>query len=186
MSQDRSTKDDSPQQSLFELGAEGSAARDGGWVRGGLTAPLQTKANVGAALQRAQGQQHQEGEAARRRRDTQAAAARLHERLRLRLGRIDLTVTDNRRRMITVRRKRGRIELRLHHMFLGCDEAMVEAIVRFIEGDEVARARIQGFIGANRERIRSRLRLGGGGAGVRGPRPAGHAGSGAAGLPSTA
>jgi hypothetical protein len=98
-----------------------------------------------------------------RQRHRQRQARRLHTRLSSELGRVDLHITDNRRRMITVKRRPSRVELRLHHMFLGCSEKTLVAVARFARGDNSARETIQRYIDDHRDAIRhevdpSRLR----------------------------
>lgn len=81
------------------------------------------------------------------------AARELHLRLEKKLGVVDLTLTDNRRRMLSSRRRRNRQEIRAHHMFLGCEDVVVQAIVGLTEGDADARERIRSYIRDNRDAI---------------------------------
>ncbi len=86
-------------------------------------------------------------------------ARELHLGLEGYLGKINLSLTNNRRRMLTVKLKREAktrapyYELRLHHMFLGCGEEVMAQLVGFIRGEDAARQQIQRFIQRNREAI---------------------------------
>ncbi|AWV90569.1 hypothetical protein [Bradymonas sediminis] len=81
----------------------------------------------------------------------------LHVRLERLLGVVDLILTDNRRRMLSSKRGRKRIEIRIHHMFMGCDAQTVGAIADLLGGvssaRKGARAIIQGYIRDNRDAI---------------------------------
>lgn len=71
----------------------------------------------------------------------------------------DLIVTDNRRTMISTKRRQGRLEVRLHHMFLDAPEEIVEELLCYLaEGDPRASRRISRFIESNRHRIKQRRR----------------------------
>lgn len=71
----------------------------------------------------------------------------------------DLVVTDNRRTMISTRRRDRRLEVRLHHMFLDASDEIVEELVTYLsEGGAIASRRIGRFIEANRHRIKQRPR----------------------------
>lgn len=78
----------------------------------------------------------------------------LHRELEERLGTVDLILTDNRRRMVSIRKRHSRHEVRLHHMFLGCDASIVSAIVGLSRSEERARDVIREFIRENRQAIR--------------------------------
>jgi|GEM_PF-344134 len=84
-------------------------------------------------------------------------AHQLHVRLERHLDVVDLILTDNRRRMLSSKRRKYRLEIRLHHMFMGCDEDTVEAIAGLLGGQgglrKNARAHIQAYIRANRDAI---------------------------------
>ncbi len=82
-------------------------------------------------------------------------AQRLHEGLSRHLGPVYLTLTDNRRRMVSARKKKGRFILRLHHMFVGCDAETAEALTYLARGEEMERARdaIKDYIARNRDEI---------------------------------
>ena len=84
-------------------------------------------------------------------------ARRLHLELEARLGGLDLVITDNRRRMVSARARKLRQEIRLHHMFLGCEAPIVEDLCAFVQGDDEARERIRRYIQDNREEIRHEL-----------------------------
>ena len=79
----------------------------------------------------------------------------LTDRLAAVLGRpVRLVVTDNRRTMVSARALGGRIEVRLHHMFLEADERVVVSLGRYLAcRDRAAGARIDAFIEAQRHRI---------------------------------
>lgn len=85
--------------------------------------------------------------------DVRRAARGLQARLESRLGTVDLVVTDNRRRMLTVKRRRGRTALRLHHMFLDCENRVVAAISRLASGEEEARASLREYVRRHRDAI---------------------------------
>lgn len=71
----------------------------------------------------------------------------------------DLVVTDNRRTMISTKRREGRLEVRLHHMFLDAPEEVVEELLCYLaEGDPRASRRLSRFIESNRHRIKQRRR----------------------------
>lgn len=89
-----------------------------------------------------------------------AAALSLTDRLTAALGRpVRLVVTDNRRTMVSARVRGPRIEVRLHHMFLEADAAVVAALGRYLAHRErEAGAVIDAFIEAQRHRIGSARR----------------------------
>lgn len=73
------------------------------------------------------------------------------------LGTVDLILTDNRRRMVRAKKRRERYELRLHHMFIGCDVETVDALIVLAQGkgdSDVSRAVVRDYIQANRDAIR--------------------------------
>jgi hypothetical protein len=71
-------------------------------------------------------------------------------------GPVQLAVTDNRRRMVTHARLGRTLRVRVHLMFLGAPESVVDALVRFvISADREASRRIGLFIEANAHRIRA-------------------------------
>jgi len=82
-------------------------------------------------------------------------ALRLAQRLALGLGQpVRLTVTDNRRTMLSARRGEGVIEVRLHRMFLDADETFVDALVRYLgRRDRDAGEAIEAYIAAHRTLI---------------------------------
>src|SRR5699024_2535118 len=85
-------------------------------------------------------------------------AHRLHVRLEQFLESIvDLSLTDNRRRMISSKRRRGRLEVRAHHMFMGCKPATAEALATLAGGRsndvKAARALLREYIRQNRDAI---------------------------------
>jgi hypothetical protein len=81
----------------------------------------------------------------------------LERRLELAFGGpVQLAVTDNRRQMLTQRRSKGLLRVRIHMMFLGAPESVLEAVVRYIvEGDREASHLVSEFIGNNSYRIRA-------------------------------
>ncbi len=84
----------------------------------------------------------------------------LHGELQERLGSVDLVLTDNRRRMISAKRRRGGFRLRLHHMFIGCGEEILDAVALLARGgagSEAARELLKAFIDAHREEISSEV-----------------------------
>ena len=76
----------------------------------------------------------------RREDDLDRAYARASEWSRVladRLGqRVRLVVTDNRSSMLSARPKSGRLEVRLHHMFLTAEESILEAVGNYLSGDD--------------------------------------------------
>lgn len=99
----------------------------------------------------------------------------LERRIRAHLsrGRVQVTLTDNRYTMISVRRlgarDRGgalrtqggerRYEVRLHHMFADADPVITRALARYIADNDADASRILGdFIDANADYVRGRSR----------------------------
>lgn len=83
-------------------------------------------------------------------------ARMLHAELEGHVGPVDVTVTDNRRRMVSVSPSfpGGRPEVRLHHMFLDAGDEVVEAIADLVQGDgDRARPVLQEYISENRDAI---------------------------------
>src|SRR5262245_6464980 len=65
-----------------------------------------------------------------------------------------LHITDNRRTMISSSRKRGRLELRLHHMFPDADAFQAAALARYVgKGARSASAVLGTFIESRRQQI---------------------------------
>jgi hypothetical protein len=91
--------------------------------------------------------------------DRIAAAERLADEVAARLGDpVRLVVHDNRHTMVSFRRERTAIQLRVHHLFLGCDPGVVEALAGFVrpgrrDGRRQASLRIDAWVRAHRERI---------------------------------
>ncbi|RAL24936.1 hypothetical protein DL240_01630 [Lujinxingia litoralis] len=84
-------------------------------------------------------------------------AQALHRAMEERLGAVVLILTDNRRRMVSARRVGQRIEIRAHHMFVGCASEVVDALATLAQrapGVEAARACIRAYIAQNRDTIR--------------------------------
>lgn len=65
---------------------------------------------------------------------------------------IRLVVTDNRSTMLSAKPKGGRLEVRLHHMFLTADEDILEAVGNYLDGSQRAAATIDAFIEERRAR----------------------------------
>jgi len=72
-----------------------------------------------------------------------------------RLGQpVRLVVTDNRSTMLTARPKGGRLEVRLHHMFLTAGENILDAVGDYLsDGDARAAGLIDRFVEENRARF---------------------------------
>lgn len=71
-------------------------------------------------------------------------------------GPVQLAVTDNRRRMVTHHLTRGTLRVRVHMMFLGAPDKVLEALVRYVlEGHRAASQIIGQFIDQNLYRIRA-------------------------------
>jgi len=67
-----------------------------------------------------------------------------------------LSVTDNRRQMITFSSRNGLLSVRLHHMFLDAPAAVLEDLVRYVaKGDRTASLSVSRFIHENGFRIRA-------------------------------
>lgn len=85
-------------------------------------------------------------------------AHRLHVQLEAILETVDLVLTDNRRRMLSSKQRRGRFEIRAHHMFMGCEPEIAEAIARLVGAKDqrlkaAARDKIQAYIRAHHDTI---------------------------------
>jgi hypothetical protein len=87
----------------------------------------------------------------------------LERRIRAHLprGRVQVTLTDNRYTMISVRRipKEGRYEVRLHHMFADADPVITRALARYVADNDAEASRVLGdFIDVNSGHVRGRAR----------------------------
>jgi len=87
----------------------------------------------------------------------------LERRIRAHLarGRVQVTLTDNRYTMISVRRisKERRYEVRLHHMFADADPMITRALARYIADNDPDSSRVLGeFIDENSDHVRGRGR----------------------------
>jgi hypothetical protein len=84
-----------------------------------------------------------------------ARASAWSRRLAERLGQpIRLVVTDNRSTMLAARSKAGRLEVRLHHMFLTADEDILDAVGDYLsESDAQAAGMIDAFVEEHRSRF---------------------------------
>ncbi|MCA9577858.1 MAG: hypothetical protein R3B40_19055 [Polyangiales bacterium] len=72
---------------------------------------------------------------------------------------VRVAFTDNRRTMLSARRRGGKLEVRLHHMFLEADEATLDAIGAYLgHADRRASMRIDSFIAARHDVIRGSQR----------------------------
>ena len=94
----------------------------------------------------------------RRQDDLDRAYARASEWSRVladRLGqRVRLVVTDNRSSMLSARPKGGRLEVRLHHMFLTAEECILQAVSDYLSGNDAQAARtIDRFVEEHRARF---------------------------------
>ena len=92
-----------------------------------------------------------------------AAQDSLERRIRAHLPRcrIQVTLTDNRYTMISVRRipKETRYEVRLHHMFADADPVITRALARYISDNDPDASRLLGdFIDVNSGHVRGRAR----------------------------
>lgn len=67
---------------------------------------------------------------------------------------VRLVVTDNRSTMLSAKSKGGRLEVRLHHMFLTAEENILKAVGDYLAGDgRPAAAVIDRFVEENRSRF---------------------------------
>lgn len=87
----------------------------------------------------------------------------LERRIRAHLarGRVQVTLTDNRYTMISVRRfpKDRRYEVRLHHMFASADPVITRALARYVADNDADASHILGdFIDENNDHVRGRSR----------------------------
>jgi len=87
----------------------------------------------------------------------------LERRIRAHLpkGRVQVTLTDNRYTMISVRRiaKEKRYEVRLHHMFVDADPVITRALARYVADNDADASRVLGdFIDDNSGHVRGRAR----------------------------
>lgn len=74
-------------------------------------------------------------------------------------GVVQLSVTDNRRRMVTRTQANGVLRVRVHMMFLDAPERVVEALVGYVvDGDRDASVVVGEFIEKNSHRIRATRR----------------------------
>lgn len=82
-----------------------------------------------------------------------ARASDWSKALAKRLGQqIRLVVTDNRSTMLSAQSKGGRLEVRLHHMFLTADEDILEAVGDYLAGSQRPAGTIDRFIEEHRAR----------------------------------
>jgi hypothetical protein len=91
--------------------------------------------------------------------DRTVAAERLADEVAARLGDpVRLVVHDNRHTMVSFRRERTAIQLRVHHLFLGCPPDVADALAGFVrpgrrDGRRDASRRIDDWVRTHRERI---------------------------------
>jgi hypothetical protein len=71
---------------------------------------------------------------------------------------VDLTITDNYRSMVTVRRRRRVVDVRLHHMFLDAEEVVLDALGRYISTGEDGLDDIRAYVEDNSHKINYRPR----------------------------
>lgn len=82
-------------------------------------------------------------------------------RAHLQRGSVQVTLTDNRYTMISVRRvpKERRYEVRLHHMFADADPVITRALARYISDNDADASRVLGdFIDDNSGHVKGRAR----------------------------
>ncbi|HJK95633.1 MAG TPA: SprT-like domain-containing protein [Polyangiaceae bacterium LLY-WYZ-14_1] len=90
----------------------------------------------------------------------------MRQSLERRLGgimgeRIHLSITDNRRTMVSSQRRVGLLHVRLHHMFLDADDPTVRALGLYLHrGDRESSAVVGSYIERNGARIRTGRRRG--------------------------
>ena len=86
----------------------------------------------------------------------EATRRALERRLAVLVGEpVALSVTDNRHTMISSRRTRKVLHVRVHHMFLDADDLSVRALARYlVRSDRRAETRLDEYIEANRHKIR--------------------------------
>ena len=88
-----------------------------------------------------------------------AAAERLADEVAARFGHpVRLVVHDNRHTMVSFRREGGRVQLRVHHLFLGCTPEVVDALADFArpgrrDGRRSATRRIDDWVRSHKDRI---------------------------------
>jgi hypothetical protein len=71
-------------------------------------------------------------------------------------GALQLAITDNRHRMVTYSNTDGVLRVRLHMMFLGAPDPVLDALVRYVLEDHREASLLVGeFINANSHRIRA-------------------------------
>lgn len=83
-----------------------------------------------------------------------ARASEWSRELGARLGRpVRLVITDNRSTMLSAKPRTGRLELRLHHMFLSAGDDILDAVADYVgKNDTSAGKRIDRFIREHRDR----------------------------------
>jgi len=68
---------------------------------------------------------------------------------------VEVTITDNRRTMVSARRDGGRFHVRLHHMFLRAPESVLRAVAGYVTRRSASdRRALQAYVDAHRHRIR--------------------------------
>jgi SprT-like family len=89
----------------------------------------------------------------------EAARLRLQRRIGAHLrGELQVTVTDNRYSIISVKRGKGYFEARLHHMFVDAEVGIVRALARYIaRNDAEASTEINVYIDRHQDKIRHSL-----------------------------
>lgn len=69
---------------------------------------------------------------------------------------IGITLTDNRTSMLSIKKEREKLSLRMHRIFLEAEEAVIRAVAGFIRNRRSARPVLQAFIRAQSSSLRSR------------------------------
>ncbi len=83
------------------------------------------------------------------------AALELRLSAYLRSGRARVVLTDNRRTMVSIRRGRGVVTFRVHHMFADAPPKVVRALARYAERNDAEASKVlRAYVEANDVRIR--------------------------------
>ena len=73
---------------------------------------------------------------------------------------LSLTITDNRRTMLSIQRRGSVRRVRLHHMFVDATPEIIEAVGRYLSrGDRFASKLIDRYIAENQDRIKTPAQL---------------------------
>ena len=91
--------------------------------------------------------------------DIAVSEQQLRRELERQAGRkLSLTITDNHRSMISIRRRHRTVKVRLHHMFLDAGDHVLDALGRYVETGEDGLDRIREYIQENAHRVNYRPR----------------------------